>query len=62
MICRYAALKQIKGVVSDISDSLPTSSTLISAIVSQDPDAVAQLLENGVDPNDSIGVSYAINK
>ncbi|KHN81985.1 hypothetical protein Tcan_07547 [Toxocara canis] len=50
----YEALKQIKGVVSETSDSLPTSSTLSSAIVSQNPDTVAQLLEDGVDPNDSI--------
>lgn len=50
----YTALKQIKGIVSDASASLPTSNKLSTAIVSQNPDIVAQLLEDGVDPNDSI--------
>uniref|UniRef100_A0A0M3IMR2 ANK_REP_REGION domain-containing protein n=1 Tax=Ascaris lumbricoides TaxID=6252 RepID=A0A0M3IMR2_ASCLU len=50
----YEALKQIKGIVSESSVSLPTSSTLSTAIVCQNPDTVAQLLEDGVDPNDSI--------
>ncbi|VDK79058.1 unnamed protein product [Litomosoides sigmodontis] len=52
----YAALKQIKGISSDTSDSLPTSSTLSSAILYEKPDTVAQLLEDGVDLNDSIKV------
>uniref|UniRef100_A0A0R3RZZ0 ANK_REP_REGION domain-containing protein n=1 Tax=Elaeophora elaphi TaxID=1147741 RepID=A0A0R3RZZ0_9BILA len=50
----YAALKQIKGISSEASDSLPTSSTLSSAILYEKPDTVAQLLEDGVDLNDSI--------
>uniref|UniRef100_A0A915Q2W3 Uncharacterized protein n=1 Tax=Setaria digitata TaxID=48799 RepID=A0A915Q2W3_9BILA len=50
----YAALKQIKGISSETSDSLPTSSTLSSAILYEKPDTVAQLLEDGVDLNDSI--------
>ncbi|KAM3717611.1 tRNA nuclease CdiA [Dirofilaria immitis] len=50
----YAALKQIKGISSEASDSLPTSSTLSSAILYEKPDTVAQLLEDGVDLNDSV--------
>ncbi|VDK75943.1 unnamed protein product [Onchocerca ochengi] len=50
----YTALKQIKGISSEASDSLPTSSTLSSAILYQKPNTVAQLLEDGVDLNDSI--------
>ncbi|VDN02877.1 unnamed protein product [Thelazia callipaeda] len=50
----FTALKHIKGISSEVSDSLPTSSTLSSAILCEKPEAVAQLLENGVDVNDSI--------
>ncbi|EJD73580.1 hypothetical protein LOAG_19002, partial [Loa loa] len=53
----YAALKQIKGISSDASDLLPTSSTLSSAILYEKPDTVAQLLEDGVDLNDSVKVN-----
>ncbi|KAK6107630.1 hypothetical protein QQG55_28955 [Brugia pahangi] len=53
----YTALKQIKGISSETSDSLPTSSTLSSAILFEKPDTVAQLLEDGVDLNDSIKVN-----
>lgn len=51
----YTALKQIKGITSKASNSLPTSSTLGFAILYEKPEAVAQLLEDGVDVNDSIG-------
>ncbi|VDM18387.1 unnamed protein product [Wuchereria bancrofti] len=57
MLYRYTALKQIKGISSETSDSLPTSSTLSSAILFEKPDTVAQLLEDGVDLNDSIKVN-----
>lgn len=57
---RYAALKQIKGISSEASDSLPTSSTLSSAILYEKPDTVAQLLEDGVDLNDSIKVYFHV--
>ena len=52
-------MKQIKGVVSDASASLPTSSKLSKAIESQNPNTVAQLLEDGVDPNDLIMVVHS---
>ncbi|VDK29808.1 unnamed protein product [Gongylonema pulchrum] len=57
----YAALKQIKGVSSGASDSLPTSRTLSSAILCEKPDTVAQLLESGVDLNDLIKVLKIYN-
>uniref|UniRef100_A0A0N5B025 Beta_helix domain-containing protein n=1 Tax=Syphacia muris TaxID=451379 RepID=A0A0N5B025_9BILA len=50
----YTALKQIKGIASTGSSSLPTSSKLSKAIETQKPDTVAQLLEEGVDPNDIV--------
>ncbi|KAL3984582.1 hypothetical protein ACH3XW_35115 [Acanthocheilonema viteae] len=57
----YAALKQIKGISSEASDSLPTSSILSSAILYEKPDTVAQLLEDGVDLNDSIKINNIDN-
>lgn len=53
---RYAALKQLKGITSVAPDTLPTSSTLSSAIIYEKPGTVAQLLEEGVDLNDTVQV------
>ncbi|MFH4974703.1 hypothetical protein AB6A40_001412 [Gnathostoma spinigerum] len=57
----YNALKQIKGVNSECSEALPTSSTLGNAIIDENPHTVAKLLEDGVDPNDSMSdSSYSV--
>ncbi|VDM52456.1 unnamed protein product [Angiostrongylus costaricensis] len=49
----YDALKQIRGVRTR-NDCIPSSTSLHSAINSQNADAVADLIEKGVDVNDKI--------
>ncbi|ETN84340.1 hypothetical protein NECAME_06902 [Necator americanus] len=49
----YDALKQIRGVRNQVECS-PSSNSLHSAISSQNADAVANLIEKGVDVNDKV--------
>uniref|UniRef100_A0A8L8JZ19 ANK_REP_REGION domain-containing protein n=1 Tax=Heligmosomoides polygyrus TaxID=6339 RepID=A0A8L8JZ19_HELPZ len=50
---RYDALKQIRGVRTK-AECAPSSNSLHTAISSQNADAVADLIEKGVDVNDKI--------
>ncbi|PIO56869.1 hypothetical protein TELCIR_21730, partial [Teladorsagia circumcincta] len=47
----YDALKRIRGVRTQ-AECLPSSNSLHTAISSQNADAVADLIEKGVDVND----------